>query len=250
MRLGFIGAGRVGLPMVQPHTATGHEVRALGRTPAERSPIARAAPGVRSPSGIREVAENSEAVLACVFSDDQVREACLATPLLDALAPTRSSSCTPRAVPPRSRRSPPKVPGWWPPVSGSTHDFAAGCRTLFSGGADGTVGHVLPALEAYTDPVLHVGPLASGQRDELLDNALFEPSWACSPRPYGSGWTRRHWRSVAAFSRLGALLPREGHRRRTRDRDRTRQRLLDVAIRTTHSKQSLRHQGDTAHGTC
>jgi 3-hydroxyisobutyrate dehydrogenase-like beta-hydroxyacid dehydrogenase len=160
VRLGFIGAGRVGLPMVQPLTATGHEVRALGRTPAERSRIARAAPGV--PSGIREAAENSEAVLACVFSDDQVREVCLATPLLDALAPTRSS-CTPRAVPPRSRRSPPKVPGWWTPLSGSTHDIAAGCRTLFSGGADGTVGHALPALEAYTDPVLHVGP---------LDNAL------------------------------------------------------------------------------
>ncbi|MBW8817972.1 hypothetical protein ACIF85_45225 [Streptomyces sp. NPDC086033] len=57
-------------------------------------------------------------------------------------------------------------------MSGSTHDIAAGCRTLFSGGADGTVGHVLPALEAYTDPVLHVGPLGSGQRVKLLDNAL------------------------------------------------------------------------------
>jgi 3-hydroxyisobutyrate dehydrogenase len=115
VRLGFIGAGRVGLPMVQPLTAAGHEVRALGRTPAERSLIARAAPGVRSGSGIREVTENSEAVLVCVFGDDRVREVCLATPLLDALAPTRSSSCTPRAVPPRSRRSPPKVPGWWTP---------------------------------------------------------------------------------------------------------------------------------------
>ncbi|MDH6436729.1 3-hydroxyisobutyrate dehydrogenase-like beta-hydroxyacid dehydrogenase [Streptomyces sp. SAI-144] len=277
MRLGFIGAGRMGLPMVQRLTAAGHEVRALGRTPAARSRIARAAPGVRSESGIREVAENSEAVLVCVFSDDQVREVCLATPLLDALAPdavvvvhTTGSPATVEAIAAQGARV---VDA---PVSGGPHDIAAGRLTLFSGGADDAVRHVLPALAAYADPVLHVGPLGSGQRLKLLNNALFaaqlgllgetvrfaaalgvDETALLTALPHASAESRvaraaAARGSVAAFTdSVRSFLEKDiAVVREVATELGTDLGLLEVAIRTAHSKQSLRHQGDTAHGTC
>ncbi|MDH6484129.1 NAD(P)-dependent oxidoreductase [Streptomyces sp. SAI-127] len=277
MRLGFIGAGRMGLPMVQRLTAAGHEVRALGRTPAARSRIARAAPRVRSESGIREVAENSEAVLVCVFSDDQVREVCLATPLLDALAPdavvvvhTTGSPATVEAIAAQGARV---VDA---PVSGGPHDIAAGRLTLFAGGADGAVGHVLPALAAYADPVLHLGPLGSGQRLKLINNALFaaqlglldetvrlaaalgvDETALLTALPHASAESRvaraaAARGSVAAFTdSVRSFLEKDiAVVREVATELGTDLGLLEVAIRTAHSKQSLRHQGDTAHGTC
>jgi 2-hydroxy-3-oxopropionate reductase len=59
------------------------------------------------------------------------------------------------------------------PVSGGPHNAAAGALTLFVGGADETVAAVHPVLSCYGDPILHVGPLGSGQKVKLVNNALF-----------------------------------------------------------------------------
>jgi 3-hydroxyisobutyrate dehydrogenase-like beta-hydroxyacid dehydrogenase len=59
------------------------------------------------------------------------------------------------------------------PVSGGPHDVAAGTITLLVGGADDAVDAVRPALRAYGDPILHVGPRGNGQRVKLINNALF-----------------------------------------------------------------------------
>jgi 3-hydroxyisobutyrate dehydrogenase-like beta-hydroxyacid dehydrogenase len=39
MRIGFVGAGRMGRPMVERLIGAGHEVRALGRTPGARTAL-------------------------------------------------------------------------------------------------------------------------------------------------------------------------------------------------------------------
>jgi 2-hydroxy-3-oxopropionate reductase len=59
------------------------------------------------------------------------------------------------------------------PVSGGPHNAASGALTLFVGGADNTVARVHPVLSCYGDPVLHVGPLGTGQKVKLVNNALF-----------------------------------------------------------------------------
>jgi 3-hydroxyisobutyrate dehydrogenase-like beta-hydroxyacid dehydrogenase len=59
------------------------------------------------------------------------------------------------------------------PVSGGPHDAAAGQLTLFVGGAEHTVARVRPVLHCYGDPILHVGPLGTGQKVKLVNNALF-----------------------------------------------------------------------------
>ena len=90
----------------------------------------------------------------------------------------RCLSSTPREARALPRRSPHRADRHFidvvdAPVSGGPHDVAAGALTLFVGGADDAVATVRPLLEAYGDPVLHVGPLGTGQCVKLINNLLF-----------------------------------------------------------------------------
>jgi 3-hydroxyisobutyrate dehydrogenase-like beta-hydroxyacid dehydrogenase len=44
---------------------------------------------------------------------------------------------------------------------------------LFVGGSDDAVDRVRPVLASYGDPILHVGPVGSGQGVKLVNNTLF-----------------------------------------------------------------------------
>ena len=70
-RVGFIGTGRMGAPMVRRLVDAGHEVRALGRT-TEKSRAVRDL-GAFPVSELAAVAEGAAAVIVCVFTEDQVR---------------------------------------------------------------------------------------------------------------------------------------------------------------------------------
>jgi len=58
------------------------------------------------------------------------------------------------------------------PVSGTVTDVAEGHITLLVGGADAAVAAIRPVLDVYAEPVLHIGPLGSGQAMKLVNNAL------------------------------------------------------------------------------
>ncbi len=120
------------------------------------------------------MAEDAEAVVVCVFTDDQVQQLCLRDGLVAALAPdavlvvhTTGSPRTAEAIAARG------VTVIDAPVSGGPHDIAAGRVTLFVGGDDGPVSRTRPLLSTYGDPVLHVGGLGAGQLVKLINNALF-----------------------------------------------------------------------------
>jgi 3-hydroxyisobutyrate dehydrogenase len=117
-------------------------------------------------------------VVVCVFTDDQVRDVCLDGGLLAAMAPgatlvvhTTGSPDTARQLATRGREHGVDVID--APVSGGPHDIAAGTVTLFVGGAESAVDRVRPALAAYGDPILHVGPLGAGQSVKLVNNTVF-----------------------------------------------------------------------------
>ncbi len=58
------------------------------------------------------------------------------------------------------------------PVSGGGAAAATGRLTVYVGGDDDAVARARPVLETYGDPVLHMGPLGSGLRTKLVNNAL------------------------------------------------------------------------------
>lgn len=59
------------------------------------------------------------------------------------------------------------------PVSGGGQKAADGELLVMVGGADEVVERCRPVLSTYGDPVLHVGPLGSGQEAKVLNNAVF-----------------------------------------------------------------------------
>jgi 3-hydroxyisobutyrate dehydrogenase-like beta-hydroxyacid dehydrogenase len=177
MRVGFIGAGRMGRPMVARLVAGGHDVRAFVRTPGD--PARRRDLEQLGASAVREVAEagaQADVVVLCVFTDEQVRQVCLDSTLLPNM-PSGSAlvvhtTASPKTIEEVAARSD-GVDVVDAPVSGGPHDIAAGRLTLFVGGADDTVTRLRPVLGCYGDPVLHVGPRGAGQKVKLVNNALF-----------------------------------------------------------------------------
>ena len=176
MRIGFIGAGRMGSPMVARLVEAGHEVRALGRSAEKRSVVA--ALGAHAVADLAELSAQADIVVVCVFTDEQVRQVCLDGDLPGSMAPdsilvvhTTGSPLTVETVAARGASSGVGVVD--APVSGGPHNAAAGELTLFVGGTDAAVARVRPVLSCYGEPVLHVGPLGAGQKIKLINNALF-----------------------------------------------------------------------------
>jgi 3-hydroxyisobutyrate dehydrogenase-like beta-hydroxyacid dehydrogenase len=171
-RVGFVGAGRMGAPMVRRMVEAGHEVHALGRTPEKCEAVQEL--GAHAVTDLAAVAEAADLVIVCVFTDEQVRQVCLEGGLVTAMAPgavlvihTTGSPRTAAAVAALG------INVVDAPVSGGPHDIADGHVTLFVGGDDDAVARVTPVLRAYGDPILHVGRSGAGQLVKLVNNTLF-----------------------------------------------------------------------------
>jgi 3-hydroxyisobutyrate dehydrogenase-like beta-hydroxyacid dehydrogenase len=176
MRIGFIGAGRMGRPMVSQLVAAGHEVRVLARSDGSRRALAET--GAQPVTGLAAAGRAADAVLVCVFTDEQVREVCLGGELLARMPSggvlaihTTGSPRTAEVI--AAQASPRGIAVIDAPVSGGPHDIAAGRLTLFLGGAADAVARLQPVLASYGDPILHVGPVGAAQRVKLVNNALF-----------------------------------------------------------------------------
>lgn len=174
MKIGFIGAGRMGGPMVTRLLQAGHDVAALGRSADKRAAVARL--GATPVADAAGVGARAEVVVVCVFTDEQVRHVCLDGALLAGMA--RGSALvvhttgSPRTVATVAERAT-GIDVLDAPLSGGPHDAAAGALTLFVGGTDDAVARLRPMLSCYGDPVLHVGPPGAGQKVKLINNALF-----------------------------------------------------------------------------
>lgn len=174
MKVGFLGAGRMGTPMVARLVAAGHDVTALGRTQEKRCVLTDlGANPVGDPAG---TACGADVVVVCVFTDEQVRA--IATGVISAMPAgavlvlhTTGDPHTAEALAEQAAAN--RVAVLDAPVSGGPDDVAAGTVTMFVGGTEDSVRRARPVLRAYGDPVLHVGPIGSGQKVKLVNNALF-----------------------------------------------------------------------------
>jgi 3-hydroxyisobutyrate dehydrogenase-like beta-hydroxyacid dehydrogenase len=183
MQLGFVGAGRIGRPMVRRLVAAGHVTRVFDRSDSVRAALA--ADGAVAVAGLVEVAAGADAVLVCVFSDEQVLRVCLGDGPDEGLIAAMDAGSvlvvhtagSPRTTAALVQRAGPRgVRVVDAPISGGPQDVAAGTVTLLVGGEDDAVDAVLPALKAYGDPVLHLGRPGNGQSAKLINNAIFAAS--------------------------------------------------------------------------
>ena len=141
-RVGFVGAGRMGLPMVERLAAAGHDLVAYARRPETQDALTGL--GVRHTTELPEAAAGAGVLLLCVFTDEQLAE--IAGTLAAALpaGAVFASHVTGRESTLRA------VAGRFPgidvvdaPVSGVPDDIRAGRLTVLLGGLLQADRHVL-----------------------------------------------------------------------------------------------------------
>ncbi|MGW7540050.1 NAD(P)-dependent oxidoreductase [Streptomyces sp. NPDC054770] len=177
MRIGFVGAGRMGRPMAGRLLAAGHDVTVLARRPQARD--AATADGLTWAGTVAETVRDADVVFVVVLTDEQVRSVCLGPEgALAAMRPgatlvqhTTSDPATARLLVEAGAERGIRVLD--AALSGGPHDIAAGRLTLWIGGDERVLDDVRPLLAAYASPVLWVGPAGNGQRVKLVNNALF-----------------------------------------------------------------------------
>ena len=173
-QVGFVGAGRMGAPMVHRLVEAGHEVCALGRSVEKRREVSQL--GAQPVTDLADVGHDADVVIVCVFTDDQVRQVCLESVLLSAMRPGAALVIHTTGSPRTAQEIAAEAHGIAvvdAPVSGGPHEVAEGHVTLFVGGSEDAVERVRPVLACYGDPVLHVGAIGAGQGVKLVNNTVF-----------------------------------------------------------------------------
>src|SRR4051794_11179219 len=84
------------------------------------------------------------------------------------------------------------------PVSGGGHKAAERELLVMAGGPSDVVARVLPILETFGNPVLHVGPLGAGQEAKLLNNMVFTAQLALAAEVFDLAATRQLDRQAVA----------------------------------------------------
>jgi len=172
LRVGFVGAGRMGFPMVERLAAAGHDLVVYARRAEAAASLDRV--GVRHASVLAEAAAGVDVLLLCVFSDAQLAE--VADPLAAALpdGAVLASHVTGRASALRSLAD--RFPGIHvvdAPVSGGPGEITAGRLTVLLGGLPAARARAAEAVRAYADPVIETGELGTALAVKLVNNFLF-----------------------------------------------------------------------------
>ena len=170
MNVGIVGLGQMGMPMLERLRAAGHDVTFRARRPGVVEQATREGAVATADFGDRD------AVVICVYSDEQVRE--VAPEILATMRPgatlvnhTTGSPATAEHLADLGRGREVRVLDC--ALSGGPADIRSGALTLLVGGDVAVLDDVRPALASYSDPILLVGGLGDGQRVKLVNNALF-----------------------------------------------------------------------------
>lgn len=182
MRVGFIGLGSQGAPMARRIIDAGYATTLWARRPATLEAFADTPAKVAASPA--ELAAASDLVCVCVVSDADVGEvvagengvlAGLRDGAVIALHSTvHPDTCHRLAAEARTRG----VRLVDAAVSGGGAAAAEGRLLVMAGGEPETVDFCRPVFATYADPIVHMGPLGSGQLTKLLNNVLFTANLA------------------------------------------------------------------------
>jgi 3-hydroxyisobutyrate dehydrogenase-like beta-hydroxyacid dehydrogenase len=174
MRVGFIGLGSQGAPMARQIIAAGYETTLWARRRATLEPFeGRGAAFAASPA---ELAAASDLVCLCVVDDADVEQ--VVDDLLPAMAPgtviaVQSTVHPDTCIALAAKASERDVTLIDAPVSGGAPAADAGELVVMVGSDDETFERCRPVFSTYGNPVVHVGPLGSGQLAKLVNNVVF-----------------------------------------------------------------------------
>lgn len=174
MRIGFVGTGLMGTPMVRRLLAAGHRVSVWNRT-AARAEALRAS-GAQVAASLEELPRGADALILCVEHGAAVREVMFERGLLSAMGAGQivvdMGSIAPheaREVASRLRAH--GVSYLDAPVSGGPQGAEEGTLAIMVGGDEQALEPVRAAL-ACMGNVTHVGPSGAGQTAKLINQTI------------------------------------------------------------------------------
>ncbi len=174
-QIGFIGVGQMGRPMVERLVAAGHPVSVFVRRTELGDELA--AQGVIVRDSPITLAEQSDVLIVCLFSDAQQREILIDRRVAAAMRPGSVVITHVTGSPKFSEELVAAVPDGVTvldaPMSGTSDQIRAGTLALLVGGDEAALERVRPVLSSYADPITHVGRLGDAQKIKLVNNLLF-----------------------------------------------------------------------------
>ena len=176
-RVGFIGLGSQGAPMARRIVGAGYPLTIWARRPASVEPFRDTAADVASTPA--ELGAASDVVGICVVADADVEDVLLrADGVLAGMArggvvaihsTIHPDTCR-RLADQAAERGVSMVDA---AVSGGAPAVAERKLLVMAGGDDESVARCRPVFATFADPVIHLGPLGSGQLAKLLNNLVF-----------------------------------------------------------------------------
>ena len=175
-RIGFIGLGRMGLPMLRNLVAAGHAVRAFDL--AEGARVEAREAGAEIAAGAPETADAAEFLISMVPTGRHVLE--IHTGPKGTLAQLPEGAllidCSTIAVAEaRARHAAGRGRGIQvldAPVSGGVMGAQAGTLTFMVGGEASDLDRARPIFQAMGRNVFHAGPAGNGQAAKVCNNLL------------------------------------------------------------------------------
>jgi 3-hydroxyisobutyrate dehydrogenase-like beta-hydroxyacid dehydrogenase len=177
MRVGFIGLGSQGAPMARRIVEGGYDLTLWARRPASVEPYADTAAKVAATPA--ELGAASDLVCLCVVGDDDVKQvlegdagvfAGLAAGGIIAIHSTVHPDTCREIAKSAAAKGISVIDA---PVSGGGQAAAEGTLLVMVGGDEADVEKARPVFATFADPVVHLGPLGSGQVTKILNNLLF-----------------------------------------------------------------------------
>ncbi|WP_050928447.1 NAD(P)-dependent oxidoreductase [Aestuariivita boseongensis] len=175
-RIGYLGTGLMGLPMVMNLIRAGHDVTVWNRSADKAAPAVEAgATQAATPADLARDCDvvmmcltNATAVEAVVFGDDGIASVTGPKLLVD------FSSMDPELTKTYGERlRAANGMGWVDaPVSGGTPAATAGTLTIMAGGTEEDFATALPLMDALASQVTHMGPAGAGQMTKLVNQIL------------------------------------------------------------------------------
>jgi 2-hydroxy-3-oxopropionate reductase len=166
-RIGFIGLGTMGTPMVRNLLRRGYAVTVWARRPEAFAPLAWEGAAVGESPG--DVATKSDIVMTMVTDTNAVEEVVLGEHGIASGAHSGSLVVDHSTIAPDGARriasalEAQSVEMVDAPVSGGSMAAAAGTLAIMIGGSEAAVGRVTPVLSSYAGHVVHVGAIGAGQ---------------------------------------------------------------------------------------
>jgi 3-hydroxyisobutyrate dehydrogenase-like beta-hydroxyacid dehydrogenase len=187
-RVGFIGLGSQGAPMARRIVEAGYPLTVWARRAATVEPFGDTAASVASTPA--ELGAASDIVGICVVADADVEDVLLRPDgVLAGMSPGGIVAIHSTIHPDTCRRLAERarevgVAVVDAPVSGGGGAAAERKLLVMAGGEEEHVARCRPVFETFGDPVIHLGPVGSGQLAKLLNNLVFTAQIAAALETY------------------------------------------------------------------